>query len=172
MPRNRHNERMRIALCPGSYDPVTLGHLDVIERVRALYDEVIVAILHNPAKAGTFSVSERIGFIESALEPAGAGRGQVRVAAFADRLVVDVAREVGAQAIVKGLRGPTDFGYELPMALMNRQLSGVETVFIPGDPRFEHVSSSLIKEVARFGGDIAGLVPEPVRLALEQVYRR
>ena len=139
MPRKRHNERMRIALCPGSYDPVTLGHLDVIER---------------------------------ALEPAGAGRGQVQVAAFADRLVVDVAREVGAQAIVKGLRGPTDFGYELPMALMNRQLSGVETVFIPGDPRFEHVSSSLIKEVARFGGDIAGLVPEPVRLALEQVYRR
>lgn len=172
MPRNRHNERMRTALCPGSYDPVTLGHLDVIERVRALYDEVIVAILHNPAKAGTFSVSERIGFLESALEPAGAGRGQVRVAAFADRLVVDVAREVGAQAIVKGLRGPTDFGYELPMALMNRQLSGVETVFILGTRDSSMSPGSLIKEVARFGGDIAGLVPEPVRLALEQVYRR
>jgi pantetheine-phosphate adenylyltransferase len=94
------------------------------------------------------------------------GVSNVRIEAFAGRLLVDVCREAGAQAIVKGLRSDTDFAYELPMALMNRHLSGVETVFLPGDPRFGHVSSSLIKDVAAFGGDITGLVPDDVRLAL------
>jgi len=90
----------------------------------------------------------------------------VRIEAFAGRLLVDVCRDAGAQAIVQGLRGDTDFAYELPMALMHRHLSGVETVFLPGDPRFSHVSSSLIKEVTAFGGDVTGLVPEAVRAAL------
>ena len=149
-------------MCPGSYDPVTMGHVDVISRAAALYDEVVVAVLHNPDKAGTFSVEERIKLLHSAL----AAVPNVRIEAFAARLLVDVCREAGAQAIVKGLRGDTDFAYELPMAQMNRHLSGVETVFLPGDPRFGHVSSSLIKEVAAFGGDITGLVPEGVRAAL------
>jgi len=141
---------------------VTNGHVDVITRAATLYDEVIVAVLHNPAKAGTFDVEQRVGLLEDALS----SLPNVRIEAFAGRLLVDVCREVGAQAIVKGLRGDTDFAYELPPALMNRHLSGVETVFLPGDPRFGHVSSSLIKEVAAFGGDITGLVPEGVRAAL------
>lgn len=151
--------QVRRAVCPGSYDPVTVGHLDVIRRAAALYDEVVVAVLHNPAKQGTFSVEERIGFIE---DETGDLDG-VRVQAFADRLLVDVCAEVGADVLLKGLRGGTDFAYEMPMALMNRHLTGVETVFLPGDPRFEHVSSSLVKEVARFGGDVTGLVSDAVR---------
>jgi pantetheine-phosphate adenylyltransferase len=139
-----------------------MGHLDVITRAAALYDEVVVAVLHNPAKRGTFGVDERVKLLDAAL----AGMPNVRIEAFAGRLLVDVCREVGAQSIVKGLRGDTDFAYELPVAQMNRHLSGVETVFLPGDPRFGHVSSSLIKEVAALGGDIAGLVPDEVRAAL------
>jgi pantetheine-phosphate adenylyltransferase len=149
-------------VCPGSYDPVTLGHADVIRRAAALYDEVVVAVLHNPAKHGTFSPDERRELI---LDSCGDLPG-VRVELFAGRLLVDVCREVGADAIVKGLRGGTDFAYELPMALMNRHLTGVETVFLPGDPRFEHISSSLVKEVARYGGDVTGLVSDRVRDAL------
>jgi pantetheine-phosphate adenylyltransferase len=149
-------------VCPGSYDPVTLGHADVIRRAAALYDEVVVAVLHNPAKHGTFTPDERRDLIVD-------GCGDllnVRVELFANRLLVDVCREVEATAVVKGLRGGTDFAYELPMALMNRHLTGVETVFLPGDPRFEHISSSLVKEVARYGGDISGLVSDRVRDAL------
>jgi pantetheine-phosphate adenylyltransferase len=144
---------------------VTSGHLDVLERAAALYDEVVVAVLHNPAKAGTFTVDERIDFVERAL----AARGltdRVRVRAFAERLLVDVCRELDAGVVVKGVRGPADITYEWPMALMNRHLTGVETLFLPGDPAFEHVSSSLVKEVARWGGDVSGLVPDEVRDAL------
>jgi pantetheine-phosphate adenylyltransferase len=149
-------------VCPGSYDPVTLGHVDVIRRAAALFDEVVVAVLHNPAKHGTFSPDERRNLVlESCADLPG-----VRVETFADRLLVDVCRDVGAGAIVKGVRGSTDVAYELPMARMNRHLTGIETVFLPGDPRFEHVSSSLVKEVARYGGDVSGLVPDGVRDAL------
>ena len=149
-------------MCPGSYDPVTMGHVDVISRAARLYDQVVVAIMHNPAKRGTFGIEERIKLLDAALVEV----PNVSIEAFAGRLLVDVCREAGAQAIIKGLRGDTDFAYELPMAQMNRHLSGVETVFLPGDPRFGHVSSSLVKEVAAFGGDITGLVPEEVREAL------
>ena len=150
---------IRRALCPGSYDPVTAGHVDIIRRAAAIYDEVVVAVLHNPAKHGTFAVEERIAFIEEET----ADLEGVRAQAFANRLLVDVCRDVGATAIVKGLRGGTDFAYEMPMALMNRHLTGIETVFLPGDPTLEHVSSSLVKEVARFGGDVTGLVSDRVR---------
>jgi len=139
-----------------------MGHVDVITRAATLYDEVVVAVLHNPSKRGTFTVGERMKLLDAAL----AAVPNTRIEAFAGRLLVDVCREAGAQAIVKGLRSDTDFAYELPMALMNRHLSGVETVFLPGDPKFGHVSSSLIKEIAAFGGDITGLVPEEVREAL------
>jgi pantetheine-phosphate adenylyltransferase len=157
--------RPRRAVCPGSYDPVTAGHLDVVERAAALHDEVVVAILHNPGKAGTFTVDERIGFVERAVAARGL-EGRVRVEAFSERLLVDVCRELGADVVVKGVRGPGDVAYEWPMARMNRHLTGVETVFLPCDPALEHVSSSLVKEVARWGGDVSGLVPDEVRDAL------
>lgn len=155
---------IRRALAPGSYDPITLGHVDVIARTAALYDEVVVAILHNPAKAGTFSVDERIVFAEAAV--ADLPGGSIRVEAFAGRLLVDVCRDLEIPVVVKGLRSGTDFAYELPMALMNRHLTGLETVFLPGDPSLEHVSSSLVKEVVRYGGDVRGLVPDAVHDAL------
>ena len=139
-----------------------MGHVDVITRAATLYDEVVVAVLFNSSKRGTFTVEERMKLLDLALVAV----PNARIEAFAGRLLVDVCAEAGAQAIVKGLRSDTDFAYELPMALMNRHLSGVETVFLPGDPRFGHVSSSLIKDVASFGGDITGLVPEEVRAAL------
>ena len=157
----------RRCVCPGSFDPVTNGHLDVLERAARLYDEVVVAILHNPAKRGTFEVPVRIELVRSSLPGPIADR--VRVEAFAERLLVDVCREVGADAVVKGLRGGTDFAYELPMALMNRHLAGIETVFLPGDPTLEHVSSSLVKEVHRYGGDVSDLVPAPVLAALREL---
>ncbi|HET8614161.1 MAG TPA: pantetheine-phosphate adenylyltransferase [Actinomycetales bacterium] len=153
---------MRRCVCPGSYDPLTLGHLDVVDRASALFDEVVVAVLHNPDKHGTFSVAERLRLIHESL----GDRVGVRVLEFGGRLLVDVCREVGADVVVKGLRGSTDFAYERPMATMNRHLSGVETLFLPGDPALDHVSSSLVKQVAAYGGDVTGLVPDPVRDAL------
>ncbi|MFK5583639.1 pantetheine-phosphate adenylyltransferase [Serinicoccus sp. LYQ131] len=157
----------RRCVCPGSFDPVTLGHLDILRRAAALYDEVVVAVLHNPAKQGTFPVEQRLALVREALGEE--LRTTVRVEAYADRLLVDVCREVGAQAVVKGLRGGTDFAYELPMALMNRHLSGVETLFLPGDPGLEHVSSSLVREVHRYGGDVSALVPGGVLAALREL---
>ncbi len=153
---------IRRCVCPGSFDPVTLGHIDVLGRAARLFDEVVVAVLHNPAKEGTFPVERRMAFLADATRDL----PQVRVAAFANRLIVDVCREVEADTILKGLRSESDYAYEVPMALMNRRLSGVETVFVQGDPAFGHVSSSLVKEVARFGGDVSGLVPDAVRDAL------
>ena len=158
---------VRRCVCPGSFDPVTNGHVDVIVRAAALFDEVVVAVLHNPAKSGTFPVEQRLALVAEAL-PADL-RPRVRVEAFAGRLLVDVCRDVGAGAIVKGLRGGTDFAYELPMALMNRHLTGIETIFLPGDPALEHVSSSLVKEVHRYGGDVTGLVPDGVLAALRSL---
>lgn len=158
------NVTTRRCLCPGSYDPVTLGHLDVIRRAAALYDEVVVAVLHNMAKKGLFTAQERVSLIEA--EVVHAGLENVRTVEFSERLLVDVCVEMGIQAIVKGLRDATDYSYELPMALMNRHLAGVETLFLPGDPTYTQVSSSLIKEVARFGGDVAGLVSDRVHVAL------
>jgi pantetheine-phosphate adenylyltransferase len=144
-------------VCPGSFDPVTEGHLDVIRRARSLFDEVVVAVLTNPAKAATFTLDERLEMLRESLADPG-----VRVESVNDQLLVDYCRSVGAVAVVKGLRSGTDFAYELPMALMNRHLSGLETVFLAGDPRLEHVSSSLVKEVVAHGGDVTGLVPDDV----------
>ena len=129
-----------------------------------LCDGFAASALYNPAKTGTFPVARRIELIQQALGP----RPRVRVESFAGRLLVDVCQDLGAGAIVKGLRGGTDFAFELPMALMNRHLTGVETVFLPGNPAYEHVSSSLIKEVHALGGDITGLVPDVVLAALHE----
>ena len=152
----------RRCVCPGSYDPITNGHVDVVTRASRLFDEVVVAILHNPGKQGTFGIEERIALIEQSV----GHLPNVRIGAWAETLVVDVCREVGAATMVKGLRGGTDFSYELPMANMNRHLTGVETLFLAADPTLTHVSSSLIKEVVRYGGDVRGLVPDPVLAAL------
>lgn len=155
----------RRCVCPGSFDPVTHGHLDIIARAATLFEEVVVAVLHNPAKAGTLEVPRRVELVRESLPVDLADR--VRVESFGAQLLVDVCRTVDAGAIVKGLRGGTDFAYELPMALMNKHLTGVETVFLPGDPALEHVSSSLVKEVHRYGGDISALVPDGVLAALD-----
>lgn len=148
----------RRCVTPGSYDPITMGHLDVIERATRLYDEVIVAVLHNPDKQGTFSPQERIALIK---ESTAHLRG-VRVAAYGRRLVVDVCRELDAGVLLKGLRSDSDWDYELPMAQMNREMTGVETVFLPGNPRLTHYSSSLIRTCASLGADVSAMVPPAV----------
>jgi len=155
---------VRRCVCPGSFDPVTAGHVDVVARAAGLFDEVVVAVLTNPAKRSLFSLEERVALLTDAV----GGLDGVRVEAVDDGLLVDYCRRIGAAAVVKGLRSGTDFAYELPMALMNRHLTGLETVFLPGDPRFEHVSSSLVKEVAAHGGDVSGLVPAGVWAALQE----
>ena len=145
-------------VCPGSYDPVTEGHLDVIRRASALFDEVVVAVMTNPAKTGTFTLDERLDLLQACV----ADLPGVRVVDAGGGLLVDFCRRVGAGAVVKGLRSGTDVAYEMPMALMNRHLTGLETVFLPGDPTLEHISSSLVKEVAAHGGDVSGMVPDGV----------
>ena len=158
----RRASTSRCCVCPGSYDPVTNGHLDVIARASVLFEEVVVAVLQNPSKRGVFAVEERVEMINRALAGEVRASGRVRVEAVDGGLLVDYCTRVGAVAVVKGLRGPDDFGYELPMALMNRHLTGLETVFLAGDPAYGHVSSSLVKEVASHGGDVHGMVPDLV----------
>jgi pantetheine-phosphate adenylyltransferase len=150
--------RVHRCVCPGSYDPVTSGHLDIVWRAAELFDEVIIAVVANPTKTGLFTPHERTELILASLE----GAQRIRVEEVSQGLLVDYCRRVGAVTVVKGLRSGTDFGYELPMALMNRHLSGLETLFLPASPRYEHISSSLVKEVAAMGGDVTGLVPDPV----------
>ena len=148
---------MSLAVCPGSFDPVTLGHLDVVGRARSMFDEVVVAVAHNSAKRPLLPVAERVRLVREAV----ADLPGVRVAAT-EGLLADFLREVGADAVVKGLRGGADVDAELAMALMNRHLSGVETVFVPGDAALAHIASSLVKDVARHGGRIDDLVPPGV----------
>ena len=155
---------MRRCVCPGSFDPVTNGHLDIVGRAARLFDEVVVAIGTNMSKNRLFTPDERIAMLEQAT----AGMAGVRVAGF-DGLIVDFCREIDAVAIVKGLRGSGDYEYELPMAQMNSHLTDVETVFMPGAVGNAFVSSSLIKEVAALGGDVRGLVPDAVH---ERLVRR
>ncbi|GAA4345239.1 pantetheine-phosphate adenylyltransferase [Angustibacter luteus] len=152
----------RRCVVPGSYDPVTNGHLDVVARAAALFDEVVVAVLHNPDKGGAFEVEHRLELLRASLGDAPG----VSVQAFGGRLLVDVCRDLGAAHVVKGLRSGADLEYERPMALMNRHLSGLETVFVMADPRWQHVSSTLVRQVSAYGGDVSGLVPDVVRDAL------
>jgi pantetheine-phosphate adenylyltransferase len=151
------------ALCPGTFDPVTNGHLDIIRRAAELFDRVVVAVVENPAKGPLFGVGERVEMLHEAV----AGLDGVEVDSFTG-LLVDHARARGIRVIVKGLRAVTDFDYELQMAQMNRQLAEVETCFIPTSPRWSYLSSSLVKEVARYGGDVSGLVPEHVLRRLKE----
>ena len=144
-------------MCPGSFDPVTNGHVDVINRAAALYDELVVAVLVNPGKAGFFPVDERMELLREAL----AHLPNVRVDSF-QGLLVDYCRAQEIPVIVKGLRAVSDFEYELQMAQMNRELAGIETLFVPTAPQVGHPSSSLVKQIATFGGDVSRLVPEAV----------
>lgn len=148
---------MRRAVCPGSFDPLTLGHLDVVTRATKLFDELVVAVLVNSSKQELFSVDERLEMLTEALGHLPA----VTVSSFSG-LLVDFCHERDAVAVVKGLRAVSDFDAELQMAQMNKQLAGVETVFLPTSPERCFLASSLVKEVARFGGDVSGLVPSNV----------
>ena len=147
----------RRCVCPGSFDPVTNGHLDVVERASRLYDEVTVALLVNTSKAGLFEVPERIEMLQEVT----AGLGNVKVDSF-QGLLVDYCRERDIPVVVKGLRAVSDFDYELQMSQMNNRLTGIETLFVATNPEYSFLSSSLVKEVAKWGGDVAGLVPDAV----------
>ena len=156
---------MRIAVVPGSFDPVTLGHLDVIARASRLFDRLHVLVTHNPAKQSLLPADERVRLIRAAL-----GEAQVQgveVDSWSSGLLVDYCRRVGAEAIVKGLRSPADAAYETPMALVNRDLAGVETLFLVAHPATSHVSSSLVRQVAALGGDVRPYVPAVVARALQ-----
>jgi pantetheine-phosphate adenylyltransferase len=144
-------------VCPGSFDPVTNGHLDVIERAAQLYDEVTVGVLVNASKTGLFPVEERIDMLREVTS----GFGNVVVDSF-QGLLVDYCRANDIPVVVKGLRAVSDFDYELQMAQMNNRLTGLETLFVATNPEYSFLSSSLVKEVAKWGGDVSGLVPEPV----------
>jgi pantetheine-phosphate adenylyltransferase len=156
------------ALCPGSFDPVTKGHLDIIERTSRHFDEVIVAVIRNPQKTESlFTLEER----QKMLHDVTAHLTNIRIEFFKG-LLVDFAKEHGATAIVKGLRAISDFDYELQMAQMNQRLSGIDTFFISTTPQHSFLSSSLVREVARFGGDVSSMVPPLVAERLEERYGR
>jgi pantetheine-phosphate adenylyltransferase len=157
-----------VALIPGSFDPFHNGHLEVVERAARLFDDVVVATLRNPQKAEPlFTLAEREEMLKDAL----AHLPNVRIVSVA-KLVVDVAHDVGASAIVKGLRAVSDFENELQMAQMNRQLSGIETLFIPTTSTSAFVASRLLREVARYGGDVSAFVPKVVAVRLQEKFSR
>jgi pantetheine-phosphate adenylyltransferase len=153
------------ALCPGTFDPVTNGHLDIIRRATGLFDRVVVAVVENPSKAPLFEVAERVEVLREVI----GDLANVDVDSFSG-LLVDYARANGITAIVKGLRAVSDFEYEIQMAQMNRHLSDIETCFVATSPKWSYLSSSLVKEVARFGGDVSTLVPESVARRLKEKF--
>ena len=164
------NPDPRIAVCPGSYDPITFGHLDVIGRASELFDEVVVAIVNLPIRKGRtlFDIDERLAFIESATEH----MDNVRAEPF-DVLVVEFAQRIGARAIVKGLRAISDFEYELEMNQLNRmQAPDVESVYLMASPQFSFLSSSGVKEIATFGGSVSEMVPDEVARRLRETLGR
>lgn len=150
-----------VAVCPGSFDPVTLGHLDVVRRARAMFDQVVVAVGVNAAKTPLLDGETRVALFAAAVQD----MPGVRVVAMPG-LLADLCREVGATAIVKGLRGGADFDTEQPMALMNRHLSGVDTVFVVGEASLSHIASSMVRDIARHDGPIEDLVPPGVAAAV------
>ena len=155
---------MRIAICPGSFDPLTNGHLDVIQRATKLFDQVVVAVAHNEAKQPLFTVAERMGLVADAVKHL----PMVKVDAF-DCLLVDFAERHRAQAIIRGLRAVSDFEFEFQLALMNRNLNErVETIFMMPKDTYTYLSSRMIKEIARLGGDVSTFVPAHIRSALDK----
>jgi len=157
----------RIAVVPGSFDPVTLGHLDVIERAAGLFDELHVLVVHNPDKSALLPISQRVSLIQLAIKDAGLP-DNITVASWSMGLLVDYCLEVGASVLVKGIRSQVDVAYETPMAIVNRNLASVETVFLLPNPANAHVSSSLVRQVAALGGDITPYVPSVVANFLQK----
>ena len=154
---------MTVAVVPGSFDPPTLGHVDVISRAVAVFDRVVIAVVENPSKSPLFTVEERKAMLEEI-----SGDWENTTVDHFSGLLVDFAREAKANVIVKGLRAVSDFEYELQMAQMNHHLSSVQTVFLPTSPEHAYLSSSLVKEVGRFGGSLDGLVSPVVATALKE----
>jgi pantetheine-phosphate adenylyltransferase len=150
-----------IAVVPGSFDPVTLGHLDVIERAAGIFDEVHVVVVHNPAKEAMLPIAQRVSLIEQAVADR-ALPSSIHVTSWSVGLLVDYCTDVGASVLVKGVRSQVDVAYETPMAIVNRNLAGVETIFMLPDPAHAHVSSSLVRQVSALGGDVAPYVPRAV----------
>lgn len=159
-----------IAVYPGSFDPITLGHIGVYRRALGLFDQLHLLAVHNPAKRGTFSIDERIELARSALAESGIDSSRVHIGRVEAGLLVDHCREIGATAIVKGFRTAADIEYELPMAQVNRDLSGIETLFIPAEAGLGFVSSSLVKQVAELGGDVSKYVTREVATALRRKF--
>jgi pantetheine-phosphate adenylyltransferase len=157
----------RIAVVPGSFDPVTNGHLDVIARAARIFDELHVLVVHNPGKTALLPVAQRMTLIEQSLAEAGIA-GNVLVTSWSVGLLVDYCTDVGASVLVKGIRSQIDVAYETPMAIVNRDLASVETVFMLPDPAHAHVSSSLVRQVAGLGGDVSPYVPTAVASYLQK----
>jgi len=151
----------RIAVVPGSFDPVTLGHLDVIERAAGVFDSVHVVVVHNPSKQAMLPIAQRVALIEQAVADR-ALPSTILVTSWSVGLLVDYCTDVGASVLVKGVRSQVDVAYETPMAIVNRNLAGIETIFMLTDPAHAHVSSSLVRQVAALGGDVAPYVPRAV----------
>jgi pantetheine-phosphate adenylyltransferase len=156
----------RIAVVPGSFDPVTLGHIDVIERAAGIFDQLHVLVVHNPAKTALLPVAQRVALIEKSIVDAGLP-DNILVTSWSVGLLVDYCTEVGASVLVKGVRSQVDVAYETPMAIVNRNLGGVETIFMLPDPAHAHVSSSLVRQVASLGGDVSPYVPRAVAQFLQ-----
>lgn len=156
-----------IAVVPGSFDPVTLGHLDVIERAANIFDELHVVVVHNPGKTALLPIAQRVSLIQEAVEDAGLPKN-ILVTSWSVGLLVDYCTDVGASVLVKGIRSQIDVAYETPMAIVNRNLAKVETFFVLPDAAHAHVSSSLVRQVASLGGDVAPYVPRAVAAYLRQ----
>ncbi|MCX6502101.1 MAG: pantetheine-phosphate adenylyltransferase [Microbacterium sp.] len=157
----------RIAVVPGSFDPPTLGHLDVIRRAAGLYDELHVVVVHNPGKEAMLPIAQRLSLLDQSIAEGGFDADHVTVASWSVGLLVDYAADVGAGVLVKGIRSQLDVTYETPMAIVNRHLAGVETVFLLPDPSHALVSSSLVRQVAGLGGDVSPYVPPAVARFLD-----
>lgn len=156
----------RIAVVPGSFDPPTLGHLDVIRRAAKLYDELHVLVVHNPGKEAMLPIAQRLSLLEQSIAEDGM-TGNIVVGSWSMGLLVDYARDVGAGVLIKGIRSQIDVAYESPMAIVNRHLADIETVFLLPDPSHAMVSSSLVRQVASLGGDISPFVPRAVAAFLD-----
>jgi pantetheine-phosphate adenylyltransferase len=157
----------RIAVVPGSFDPVTLGHLDVIGRAAGLFDELHVLVVHNPDKSALLPIAQRVSLIEQSVAEADLP-GNILVTSWSVGLLVDYCTDVGASVLVKGIRSQIDVAYETPMAIVNRNLAAVETIFMLPNPAHAHVSSSLVRQVAALGGDVSPYVPRAVAQYLQK----
>jgi pantetheine-phosphate adenylyltransferase len=157
---------LTLAVYPGSFDPITLGHVDIIKRCSKIVDELQVLVVHNPEKTPRFSSSQRIQLIEDSLKESGVDTANIKVTELASGLLVDYIKQVNAKLLIKGFRNNVDLDYELPMAKVNRDLSGIETIFISADPQYGLVASSLVRQVAALGGPVQNYVSAAVARAL------